>query len=402
MKTFEFSFYNPVRVVFGAGKLDSLGEETAKIGKVALIVSYANFGGIKPTLDRAAKSLEAAGVRVVKFFEFEQNPDISTVAKGRDVAIAEKCDVVVGIGGGSAMDAAKAVAAAVYYEGDLWNMVAHSHSRVADIKPPEKALPIVCVPTLPATGSEMNMCSVLSNRALGCKSYIWAECLFAKLALQDPELTYSVPPKLTALACVDAISHVLEIYINSRDGTPLQSYFQESVMRVCMENLFAAIENPSDEFARANLMWAAACAINGWAYPGDGWTPVHQVGHVLTSKFGVAHGASISCLLPAWMRYNSKRRPNVYANFARNVMGVPKGLPEEAAISGGIDAFEAFLMRAGVPVSLADLNISPEHFDAIVDGVRAVSFNSDGVLACNPTMTAADIKNVLTNSYERK
>ena len=116
----------------------------------------------------------------------------------------------------------------------------------------------------------------------------------------------------------------------------------------------------------------------------------------------MAHDASISCLLPAWMRYNSKRRPGVYLNFARNVMGVSKELPEEAAIREGIDAFEAFIKRAGVPASLADLNISPEHFDSIIDGVRGVSFNSDGVLSCNPVMTAADIKNVLTNSYERK
>ena len=402
MKSFQFSFYNPVRVLFGTGKLNMLGSETKKIADTVLLVSYGDYAAIASTLERAQESLEQAGCRVIKFFEFEQNPDIATVARARDIAIKENVGVVVGIGGGSAMDAAKAVAAAVYYEGDIWNMVAHSHSDTTNIKPPSKALPIVCVPTLPATGSEMNMTSVLSNRALGKKSYIWAECIFPKFAIQDPELTYSIPAKLTSLACVDAISHVLEIYINSVDGTPLQSYFQESVMKVCMENLFTALENPTDECARANLMWAAACAINGWAYPGDGWTPVHQVGHVLTVKFGVPHGASISCLLPAWMRYNSKRRPNVYLNFAHNVMGVDKNLPKDEAIKQGIDAFEDFMKRAGVPVSLADLNIGQEHFDSIVDGVRSVSFNADGVLFCNPIMTADDIKQVLQNSYERK
>ncbi len=401
MNIFEFEFFNPVRVVFGMGKLSKLGEETSKISKSAMVVSYKDSTFIAGVLRSAEESLREAGVKVCPFYEFEQNPDISTVSEGAKFARENGCGVVIGIGGGSAMDAAKAVAAAVCYEGDLWNMVAHSHSGSGNIKPPSEALPIICVPTLPATGSEMNMTSVLSNRKLGRKSYIWAECLFPKISILDPSLTFSVPRKLTALACADAISHALEIYINSRDGTPLQTQFQESVMRVSMEYVKPALENPNDAFARANLMWAATCAINGWAYPGDGWTPIHQVGHVLTSKFGISHGASISSLMPAWMRYNSKRRPEVYEKFAENVMGVDAiGKTRDEIASEGIEKFERFLSDIGVPVSIFEFGIGENKFDEIISGVRTVSFNADGVLSCNPIMTESDIRNVLKLSLE--
>jgi alcohol dehydrogenase YqhD (iron-dependent ADH family) len=172
------------------------------------------------------------------------------------------------------MDAAKAIAAATLYDGDPWGMVYSRHDDVRAI-PPSRALPLIQVNTLPATGSEMNQCAVISDRTRKEKSYIWAECLYAKVAIIDPELTYGLPPFQTACAAADSISHVLEIYLNGADGTPLQHYFQEGVMRTTMENAPVALARPSDADARTNLMWASTCAINGFASPGDAWTPMH-------------------------------------------------------------------------------------------------------------------------------
>ena len=255
------------------------------------------------------------------------------------------------------------------------------------------------IPTLPATGSEMNMCSVLSNAALKEKSYIWAECIFPRTAILDPELTVSLPPYQTACAAADTISHVLEIYINSRPDTPLQHYFQEGVMRTVLENAPRALADGGDLEARANLMWAATCAINGWAYPGDGWTPMHQVGHQLTARHGLSHGESLSVMMPAWMACFSSRRTDQYLRFARRVMDVdPAGKSDPQVIAEGVAKFRDRLAGMGAPVSLATFGVAEADLEAIVDGVARASFGPDGQLACNPPVTREDLIGVLAKA----
>ncbi len=394
---FDFEFYNPVRAVFGIGKLAEAGQKAAGLGGKALLVSYKEPGPLAAVLDRVKALLDEAGVEAVDFFAFQENPAIETVAQGVALAKQEGCDHIIAVGGGSVMDGGKAIAAGVCYQGDLWNMVNSRHDGSgADIAAPEKALPLMTIPTLPATGSEMNMCAVVSNKALGEKSYIWAECIFPAVAILDPELTTSLPALQSACAAADAISHVLEIYINSREDTPLQNYFQEGVMRTTMENIHKALADPGDLEARGNLMWASTCAINGWSWPGDGWTPMHQIGHVLTSRHGVNHGSSLTVLMPHWMRYNSARRAHTYKMFALRVMDVdPAGKGDEQIIAEGIDSFQAFLEKIGVPTSLGQVGIGEGDLQAILEGAVKVSFGADGDLNCNPIMTKDDVINVL-------
>jgi len=394
---FDFEFYNPVRAVFGIGKLAVTGEQAAALGGKALLASYKQLGPLADVLKRVKALLDEAGVKVVEFFAFEENPAIETVIDGVALAKKEKCDLVVAVGGGSAMDGGKAIAAGVYYKGDLWNMVNSRHDGSSDaIAPPEKALPIMAIPTLPATGSEMNMCAVVTNKALGEKSYIWAECIFPAVAILDPQLTTSLPAFQSACAAADTISHVLEIYINSREDTPLQNYWQEGCMRTTIENIRKALADPADLEARGNLMWTATCAINGWAWPGDGWTPMHQVGHVLTSRHGVKHGPSLTVIMPHWMRYNSSRRQHTFKTFALRVMDVePAGKSDEQIIAEGIDRFEAFLVEIGVPTRLSQVGIGADDLQGILDGAVKVSFGADGNLKCNPVMTKDDVMNVL-------
>lgn len=394
---FEFNYYNPVRTIFGIGKVNVAGEKAAELGKKALLVNYKEPGVLLPLLNRIKTMLDNAGVQTVEFYAFEENPSIETVTEG--VALAKKagCDLVIAVGGGSVMDGAKAIAAGVYYDGDLWNMVYHRHDGSdAQIRPPAKALPILAIPTLPATGSEMNMCAVVTNRRLKEKSYIWAECVFPKLAILDPELTASLPRAQSASAAADTISHVLEIYINSREDTPLQHYWQEGCMRVVIENIMKALDCPTDLEARGNLMWAATCAINGWAWPGDGWTPIHQIGHVLTTRHHVNHGNSLSMLMPHWMRYNASRKPKAYVRFAVRVMDVdPKGKADDEVIKEGLDRFLAFLKKIGVPTSLSEAGIKEQDLAPILKDAVKVAFRADGTLACNPVMTQTDVMNVL-------
>jgi alcohol dehydrogenase YqhD (iron-dependent ADH family) len=391
----NFEFYNPVRVIFGAGEITRLAEEAKAFGQTIGLVSYKETGFLTPLLEKIELQLKEAQMKVVTFYAIQENPEIKTVTKGADLFRTENVDLIIGVGGGSAMDAAKAIAAGVYYEGDLWNMVYSRHDDVKTVAP-EKAVPTMMIPTLPATGSEMNQCAVVSNEDLKEKSYIWSPCIYPKVSIIDPELTLSLPAYQTACAAADTISHVLEIYLNGEEDSDVQHYFQEGIMRTVIDNVEKVLENPNDISARSHLQWAATCAINGFASPGDAWTPIHQVGHNLTSLHKVPHGASLSILMPAWMKAFSHRRPEQYYRFATNVMLISTdGKSEEEVIEEGIASFKAFLKRIAVPVSLQEANIGENDFDAIIDGVVKVSFGDNGLLACNPPVNQDDIKQVL-------
>ena len=376
----SFTYCNPVKVVFGLGTLAQAGVEAAKLGKRALVVSY-DDRSVTGTLAKLKDLLTAAGVASQEFLEVTPNPPIEMVAKGVAAAKAFGADFVVGVGGGSAMDAAKAIAAGVLYEhGDLWNMVYASHSNVT-AQPPEKALPLLQIPTLPATGSEMNMCAVVSSTARRQKSYIWADCLYAKTAILDPELTYTLPPFQTACGGIDAISHVLEIFVNGQPKSDLLHDWQLGVIRTIVRNLPIVLANPTDAEARTELMWAATCGINGWASPGDAWTPMHQVGHVLTSRHGINHGTSLAIMMPAWMSYFKRLKPAPYERFEREVMSIAD--------------FKAFIARCGVPTTLGEKGVTAADIPAIVEGVKTVSFNAEGVLASNPPVTEEMLAEIL-------
>ncbi len=375
-----FTYQNPVKVIFGAGSLAQAGAEAAKLGKRALVVSY-NDGSVTGTLAKLKGLLDAAGVASQEFLEVVPNPPIEMVARGVDQAKAFGADFIIGVGGGSAMDAAKAVAAGVEYtHGDLWNMVYASHSNVT-AQPPETALPLLLIPTLPATGSEMNMCSVVSSTARKQKSYIWADCLFAKTAILDPELTYTLPPFQTACGAIDAISHVLEIFVNGQAKSDLLHEFQLGVIKTIIKNLPIVLANPTDADARAELMWAATCGLNGWASPGDAWTPMHQVGHVLTSRHGINHGSSLAIVMPAWMAYHKAIKPAPYERFEREIMSIAD--------------FKAFIAKCGVPTTLGEKGVTEADIPGIVEGVKTVSFNADGVLSSNPPVTAEALARIL-------
>ena len=376
----SFTYCNPVNVIFGLGSFAQAGAEAAKLGRRALVVMSAG-GSAKAPWARLQALLAEAGVAAAAFREVTPNPTIEMVARGVAAAKAFDADLVVGLGGGSTMDAAKAIAAGVYYpREDLWDMVYASHSNITTV-PPEKALPMLQIPTLPATGSEMNKCSVVSSEARRQKSYIWADCLFAKTAILDPELTYTLPPFQTACGAIDAISHVLEIFVNGQDKSDLLHEFQLGVIKTIVKNLPVALSNPTDADARSELMWAATCAINGWASPGDAWTPMHMIGHALTACCGVNHGTSLALVMPAWMNHFKAIKPAPYERFEREVMSIAD--------------FKAFMSACGVATSLSEAGITEADIPAVVETVKTVAFNADGVLSSNPPATEQTIVEIL-------
>ncbi|MBM4397002.1 MAG: iron-containing alcohol dehydrogenase [Deltaproteobacteria bacterium] len=388
----RFQYHNPTRVVFGAGVSDGIGAEVAAIGRHALVVAGGASARKTGLLDRVLDSIRKAGATADVFAGVEPNPRLSTVKRGAGVARQQGSDVVVAVGGGSVMDAAKVTPAAVFYEGDPWAMFWHGG---AEPRAPERALPIVTVPTLAATGSETNSGAVVTNEATTEKSYVSADCLYPRVAVIDPALTATVPPDQTAFGIADIVSHVTESYFNGIDGTPLQDRMAEGVVQIVLDFGPRAVANGADIEARTHLQWASVVALNGSIQAGCAAPfPVHGMEHVLSAHHDVPHGAGLAILTPAWMRWAAHRRPAKLAGFARRVLGVPAGDADLAAALAGADRLEAFYRSIGAPVRLSQVGIPADGIPRYAaDAVRVAG---DGQrLWGRPALTAADVAEVL-------
>ncbi|GEO80754.1 iron-containing alcohol dehydrogenase [Pararhodospirillum oryzae] len=391
----QFEYDNPTRVIFGAGTLARLGELTRPHGQRALVVT--GGGSVKRSglFERATKSLGDAGITVFECAGIEPNPRLSSVKRGAAIARDNGCDVIVALGGGSTMDASKAIAAAVFHDGDPWDMIYHGqpHPHV-----PTRALPLIAVPTLAATGSEMNSGAVISNEETTEKSFMRADCLYPRVALLDPELTLGVPRDQTAYGVCDLITHVTESYFNGVDDTPLQDRFAEGVILTALEYGPRAIANGADLEARAQIQWAATLALNGWVNVGtNGGYPVHMIEHTVSAYHDITHAAGLAIINPAWMRFAARHRPARFVQFAQRVFGLPAQGPDDlAAALAGIDRFEAFLKSIGCPTRFSELGIGDALIETYArDTVRIIN-DGKGNLPGRPPMSEADIVAVLT------
>lgn len=390
----EFEFQNPTKIIFGAGTLSRLGEVARSYGNRALVVT--GGGSIKRNgvFDRAVASLKDAGVSVKECSGVEPNPRITSVVRGADMARNEGCDVVIALGGGSTMDASKVIAAAALYDGDPWDMIGHGQDNWAI---PTHALPIITVPTLAATGSEMNKGAVISNDDSKVKSFVVADCLFPKVALVDPELTLTVPKDQTAYGICDIITHVTEGYFTGVDGTPIQDRFAEGVIINAIEWGRKAVADGRDPEARTQVQWASIVALNGWVQVGTNYTPpVHMIEHALSAHHAITHGAGLAVLNPAWMRFAAKARPERFAQFAQRIFGLSVTDKDDISLAmEGIDKFEDFLRSIGCPTRLSELGIGDELFSRYAEDAVLVVHDGNGNLPGRPPMSKEDIVEVL-------
>ena len=381
-----FELYNPVKVVYGPGEVKRVGNEAAQYGKNALIVSYSVVDFYGDLFDRIHKSLEESGMTYTDCFVATANPKLSEARKAIELGKEKNVDVVIAVGGGSAMDLAKVVAAGILYPHELEKMIKFSHSKDTQI-PPKEALPMVMIPTLPATASEMNPTAVITDDATQRKSYVWEPaCLYAKVSILDPELTLTLPAYQTASGAIDAISHVVEPFFFSDEATfgnlDLHDHMQIGVIRAMYENLPKVLANPNDVQLRGMMQFAATVGLNGWLTCGvQGWTPMHQMGHVLSSHFGATHGATLACMMVAWMRYFATKKQNGrFVKFAKLMYGTEDLI--EAA-----DKFEAYIREQGVQTRISQFGVTEADLEALTDGVVRVSFSADGTLASIPPIT---------------
>jgi len=389
----KFEYQNPTRLIFEAGGLSRLGEVTRTFGKRALLVTGGGSVKRNGTFERAVQSLLAAGVSLVECSGVEPNPRISSVQRGAGIARGEGCDVIIALGGGSTMDAAKVIAAAVFYEGDPWDMM---YGGPKPPRLPERALPIITVPTLAATGSEMNNGAVITRDTT--KSFLKAACLYPAVALVDPELTLSVPPDQTAFGICDLITHVTEGYFNGADGTPLQDRFVEGVILTALEWGPKAVADGSNLEARAQVQWASVVALNGWVQAGAAAVgfPVHMIEHSLSAHHDIAHGAGLSVVNPAWMRFAALARPGRFAQFAQRIFGLqPEQQDDLACALAGVDRFEAFLSSLGCPTRLSQVGIGAALLSPYAKDTLQIAHDQEGRLPGRPPMAEQEIVQLL-------
>lgn len=351
LQPFEFA---PPRVIFGAGEVSKIGSEAIKFGKKALLVTY-DEAFVKKVgfYDKVAKSCEEAGVKLFYHFGVKSNPSAEHAAHAIALCKKEKPDVIIGLGGGSAMDEAKFIAVGALYDGDPWDFPLGK----AIIT---KSLPVITVVTIPATSSELNGTAVISNETLRRKDGFANPVMKPKLAILDPELTYTIPMRQTAFSAADIVSHLLEHYLGHDDGFfPYQDHFCEGGIRSIMDCMDRLLKDPQDPQARGLMMWQASYAWNGF-YDSGYVLPnsnIHILGHSLSNFYDTPHGAAMSITILATLRYYLRHRTKRYAQLAREVFKVGETDDTKAA-QKGIDYMEAWFRKIGTPTTFAEAGIT--------------------------------------------
>ena len=358
----NFTFYNPVKLIFGKGQLAKLATELPSYGKKVLVV-YGG-GSIKRNglYEELITLLNDIGMEVHELSGVEPNPRVSTARKGAEICKEQEIDVLLAVGGGSVIDCTKLIACAAKYDGDAWDFVSKKAT-------PSEALPFGTVLTLAATGSEMNAGSVITNEETEEK-YGWGSPFsFPKFSVLDPTYTMSVPKDQTIYGIVDMMSHIFEQYFNEATNTPVQDEMCEGVLRAIIEDGPKLVQNLENYELRETILIAGTLGLNGFlglGYQGD-WA-THEIEHAVSAVYDIPHAGGLAILFPHWMRQNVKVNPERFVKLAVKVFGVdPTGKTVEEIAHEGIDCLSTFWLSIGAPETLAYYGIDDSKIEVMAE-----------------------------------
>ena len=368
----NFEYYNRTKIIFGRGTENQAGTETAKYAQRVLLHHSGGSSVRSGLIDQVRQSLKSAGVEWVELDGVQPNPRLSLVYKGIDIVKKEKLGFILAVGGGSVIDSAKAIALGAANEGDVWDFF--QRKKTAD-----KALPVATIVTIPAAGSESSISSVITNEQGPWKRSVNFECLRPVFSILNPELTYSLPPYQTACGIADMLAHIMERYFTREPHVELTDELCEGDMRAVIRNARAIFSGGEKNYGpRAEIMWAGALAHNNLLSTGriGDWAS-HAIEHELSALFDIAHGAGLSIVFPAWIRYNIKEDTPRLARFADRVWGVDGAFYDyEQAALEGVMRMEHFFRSIGLPVRFADAKLDPGKIPEMAK--RAVTFGPLG------------------------
>ena len=347
----DFVYHAPTEVVFGKESEEKVAGLVKKYGGHKVLVHYGGKSALRSgLLDKICGLLRDGGVDFVTLGGVVPNPRLSLVHEGIALCRREGVDFILAIGGGSVIDSSKAIACGVPYDGEVWDFYLGKAE-------PERYLPVACVLTIPAAGSEMSEASVITNEDGNVKLGYSNQMSRPRFAIMNPVRTFTLPPYQTAAGVTDMIMHTMERYFSHDGDMDLTDAVAEAVMRSMMDNVFKALADPEDYRARAQIMWGGSLAHNdltGCGLESD-WA-THGIEHELSGMFDVTHGAGLAAIWPSWARYVYKEDVSRFVRFAVNVLGVPQDFtdPEGTALRG-IEAMERFYHAIGMPVNIHEL-----------------------------------------------
>ncbi len=380
----NFSFVNPVKIIFGKDTIKEISKEIPAGSKV--LVTYGG-GSIKSNgvYDQVAKAL--SGFEWVEFSGIEANPHYETCMKAVALIKEKNIDYLLAVGGGSVVDATKFIVAAACFEGsEPWDIL----SKRATIT---KALPFGVVLTLSATGSEMNNGAVITRAETHDKLAFASSVTYPQFSVLDPETTYSLPLKQVSNGVVDSFVHVVEQYLTYPVNAMIQDKFSESILSILTTEGPKALEHPTDYDVRANLMWASTWALNGWIGEGvpQDWA-THMIGHEITALYGLDHAQTLAIVLPGVMTVLKEQKAEKILQLGEQVFGIYNNLTREERIQAAIRAVEGFFEEMQVKTHLSGYGLGREVVDAVSDRMKERGWK----LGEKQNITPEMVKEILT------
>ncbi len=352
---FGFQYFTPTKVVFGKGTENKTAELIKEFGGTKILIHYGGGSVVRSgLLKRVTDSLDKAGISYVTLGGAVPNPRLSLVYEGIELCKKEGVDFLLGVGGGSAIDSAKAIGYGVANEGDVWDFYDYKRQAAG-------CLPLGVIITLAATGSEMSDSSVITKEEGLVKRGYSSDYCRPKFAIMDPELTMTLPDYQTACGCTDIMMHTMERYFTNGGNMELTDSMAEGLLRTVKTNALILVKDPKNYDARAEVMWAGSLSHNGLTGCGNdgGDWMTHKLEHELGGLYDVAHGAGLAAIWGSWARYVYKNCLPRFKRFAINVMDVEdRGSDEEIALKG-IEALEDFFRKINMPTNLRELGVEP-------------------------------------------
>ncbi|MDY0117428.1 MAG: iron-containing alcohol dehydrogenase [Sulfurimonadaceae bacterium] len=370
----DFTYYNPTKIEFGKEKENKIGKYLEQSGIKKVLLVYGS-GSIKQNglYNRIVASLKKNSIEFVELSGVVSNPLLSKTNEGIQLAKENKVEAILGVGGGSVADSAKAIAAGAKYDGDVWDFFINK----AQIT---EALPVFTVMTLSATASEMNGNAVIMNDATKQKYSIGTVLVNPVISVINPELMVTVSKEYLAYSAVDIISHCIEVYFTASVHPRFNARIVEAIITTVMETTEILLENPNDYDARAEFAWAAIQGLNGLTPAGTagGSFPNHMIEHSLSALYNVAHGAGLAVVMPAWMKWYKEQNNAQFTRFAKEIFN-----SDDA--NEGITKLESWFRKIGAPVTLAEANIPREGIETLAQNAYETSkvWGMDGVYSKN-------------------
>ena len=354
----NFTYYSPTKILFGKNTENEVGKEVLNYGKKILL--HYGGGSIKKSglYDKVIKSLKEAGIEVVELGGVKPNPRLSLVREGIKICREENIDLILAVGGGSAVDSAKAIGIGAKYNGDVWDFFEGKLW-------PNETIPVGVVLTLPATGSETSLGTVITDEENHIKSDTGGAIVRPVFAILNPETTYSLPEEQTTAGIVDIMAHIFERYFTNTKDVDLTDRLSESTLRTLIKYAPIVLENPNDYEARAEIMWAGTIGHNGILGVGreDDWAS-HMIGHEMSAMYDTTHGVTLSIIFPAWMKYVYKNNIEKFAQFAVRVFDVEPDFEniENIALEG-INRLEKFFTSINMPIRFREGKIPTDKIE---------------------------------------